>query len=145
MNLDELKIEASNDLDIVDEDNLDQESYKNQRIKPKWLNHKTHFEGLLILAKRNHQILHREKWIYYNNKGTGKEYSEKPLPPDLKILKTDLQMFITTDEEYCDSKSKIEYYESVIRYIDAILKSIDNRGWDIKNSQQWKIFVAGGF
>ena len=50
-----------------------------------------------------------------------------------------------TDEEYCDSKSKIEYYESVIRYIDAILKSIDNRGWDIKNSQQWKIFVAGGF
>ena len=29
--------------------------------------------------------------------------------------------------------------------IDAILKSIDNRGWDIKNSQQWKIFVAGGF
>lgn len=145
MNLDELKIQASKDLDIVDEDNLDQESYKNQRIKPKWLNYKTHFEGLLILAKRNHQILHREKWLHYNSKGTDKEYSEKPLPPDLKILKTDLQMFITTDEEYCDSKSKIEYYESVIRYIDAILKSIDNRGWDIKNSQQWKIFVAGGF
>ena len=32
MNLDELKAEATKDLDIVDEDNLDQESYKNQRM-----------------------------------------------------------------------------------------------------------------
>ena len=52
MNLDELKIQASKDLAIEDEENLDQESYKNQRIKSKWLDYKSHFEGLLILAKR---------------------------------------------------------------------------------------------
>jgi len=145
MNLDELKIQASKDLAIEDEENLDQESYKNQRIKSKWLDYKSHFEGLLILAKRNHQLLHREKWIYYNNKGTDKEYSEKPKPFDLKILKTDLQMFITTDEEYCDSKSKIEYYEMVIRFIDGTIKSIDGRSWDIKHSIEWKKYLAGGF
>ena len=64
MNLDELKAEAKEDLAIIDEDNLDQESYKNQRIRPKWLEYKNHFEGLLILAKRNHQILYRKKWMY---------------------------------------------------------------------------------
>tara|TARA_Y100000361_G_C11045840_1_gene282463 strand:+ start:153 stop:584 length:432 start_codon:yes stop_codon:yes gene_type:complete len=143
MNLDELKIQASNDLAIEDEDNLDQESYKNQRIKSKWLDYKSHFEGLLIVAKRNHQLLHREKWLYYNNKGTDKEYSEKPL--GLTVLKTDLQMFITTDEEYCDSKSKIEYYEMVIRFIDGTIKSIDGRSWDIKHSIEWKKYLAGGF
>ena len=143
MNLDELKIQASNDLAIEDEDNLDQESYKNQRIKSKWLDYKSHFEGLLIVAKRNHQLLHRKKWLYYNNKGTDKEYSEKPL--GLTVLKTDLQMFITTDEEYCDSKSKIEYYEMVIRFIDGTIKSIDGRSWDIKHSIEWKKYLAGGF
>ena len=143
MNLDELKIQASNDLAIEDEDNRDQESYKNQRIKSKWLDYKSHFEGLLIVAKRNHQLLHREKWLYYNNKGTDKEYSEKPL--GLTVLKTDLQMFITTDEEYCDSKSKIEYYEMVIRFIDGTIKSIDGRSWDIKHSIEWKKYLAGGF
>ena len=67
MNLDELKAEAKEDLAIIDEDNLDQESYKNQKIKPKWLEYKNHFEGLLILSKRNHQILYRQKWMYYGD------------------------------------------------------------------------------
>ena len=48
MNLDELKAEAKEDLAIIDEDNLDQESYKNQRIRPKWLEYKNHFEGLEV-------------------------------------------------------------------------------------------------
>jgi len=26
-----------------------------------------------------------------------------------------------------------------------VIKSIDNRGWDIRNAQDWKKFVAGGF
>ena len=37
MKLEELQKEAKEDLAIKDEDNLDQESYKNQKIKPKWL------------------------------------------------------------------------------------------------------------
>jgi hypothetical protein len=26
-----------------------------------------------------------------------------------------------------------------------VIKSIDSRGWDIRNAQDWKKFVAGGF
>ena len=64
MKLEELQREAKQDLNITDQERLDQESYKNQRIRPKWLEYKNHFEGLLILAKRNHQILYLEKWMY---------------------------------------------------------------------------------
>ena len=143
MNLDELKAEAKEDLAIIDEDNLDQESYKNQRIRPKWLEYKNHFEGLLILAKRNHQILYRKKRMYYGGKDEDKVYAAKPF--DLKVLKTDLQMFINTDEEILDAQGKIQYYESIIRFIDGTIHSIDTRGWDIKNSIEWKKFLAGGF
>ena len=33
--------------------------------------------------------------------------------------------------------------ESIIKYIDGVIKSIDNRGWDIRNATEWKKFEAG--
>ena len=49
MNLEELKTEAYKDLPITDQEHLDQESFRNQDIKAKWLDYKTRFE--LLLAK----------------------------------------------------------------------------------------------
>ena len=143
MKLEELQKEAKEDLAIKDEDNLDQESYKNQKIKPKWLEYKTRFENLLIMSKSNYQRLYREKWEYYGGKADAKVYVAKPF--DLKVLKTDLQMFINSDEEFIELQSKINYYENILKYIDGVIKSIDNRGWDIRNAQDWKKFIAGGF
>ena len=87
MNLDELKAEARQDLPILDHEHMDQESYKNQVIKPKWLGYKTNFEQLLILRKSEHQKLYREKWEYYGGKADAKVYVAKPF--DFKVLKSD--------------------------------------------------------
>ena len=141
MKLEELQIEAKEDLKIKDQGRLDQESYKNQNIKPKWLEYKTNYDQLLIMAKANHQKMYREKWEYYGGKADAKVYAAKPF--DLKVLKTDLQMYINSDEDILNLQGKIAYYESIIKYIDGIIKSIDNRGWDIRNATEWKKFEAG--
>ena len=47
------------------------------------------------------------------------------------------------DDEIIELQAKITYYEVIIKYIDGIIKSIDNRGWDIRNAQDWKKFEAG--
>ena len=52
-------------------------------------------------------------------------------------------MYITSDEEVIELMNKIGYLEIVIKYIDGVIKSIDNRGWDIKNAIEWKKFEAG--
>ena len=57
--------------------------------------------------------------------------------------RTDLAMYITSDEEVIEMMNKIGYLEIVIKYIDGVIKSIDNRGWDIKNAIEWKKFEAG--
>ena len=44
MNLDELKIIAEKDLPVTNDEHIDQESYKNQVIKQKWLDFKSDFE-----------------------------------------------------------------------------------------------------
>ena len=141
MNLDELKKQAKEYLAITEHENMDQESYKNQLIKPKWLEYKTNYEQLLIMRKTDHQKMWREKWEYYGGKADAKVYAAKPF--DIKVLKNDLQMYIQSDDEILELQNKISYYESIIKYIEGIIKSIDNRQWDIRNSQDWKKFEAG--
>ncbi len=63
----------------------------------------------------------------------------------MKVLKTDLDMYINADEEIIESEKKIEYYKTILGLIEDTLKSIEQRGWDIKNAQQQQIHLAGGF
>tara|TARA_B100001778_G_C18141341_1_gene429542 strand:- start:28 stop:459 length:432 start_codon:yes stop_codon:yes gene_type:complete len=141
MKLEELQHEAREDLAIIDQERLDQESFKNQNIKPKWLEYRSRYDQLLIMSKTNHQRMWRQKWEYYGGKADAKVYAAKPF--DIKVLKTDLTMYIQSDDEILELQNKISYYESIIKYIDGVIKSIDNRGWDIRNAQDWKKFEAG--
>ena len=140
MNLDELKLQVSQDLK-VDDEHLDTESLKNQEIKATYLDHKSKFELLLFKAKGDYKKLYREKWEYYGGKSDAKIYATKPF--DLKVLKTDLGVYISADEEIIDAENKIGYLETVVDYIKGKIKSVDNRGWDIKNAIEWKKFEAG--
>ena len=141
MALEELQNEARQDLAVIDQERLDQESLKNQTIKSKWLEHRTKYDQLLIMRRADHQKLYRDKWEYYGGKSDAKVYAAKPF--DIKVLKNDLQMYIQSDEEILELQGKISYYESIVKYIDGVIKSIDNRGWDIKNAIEWKKFEAG--
>ena len=140
MNLDELKLQVSQDLK-VDDEHLDTESLKNQEIKAKYLEYKSKFELLLFKAKGDYKRLYREKWEYYGGKADAKVYITRPF--DLKVLKTDLHIYIESDTDILKAEHKIAYLETVIKYIDGVLKSIQSRGWDIKNAISWKQFEAG--
>ena len=138
MTLDELKLQVKKDLE-VDDETLDKESYKNQELYAKYLDHKTNFELLLYKAKGDYKVLFRDKWEYYGGKADAKVYATKPF--DLKVLKTDLSIYIESDEDIIQIEHKIVYLETVIKYIDGVLKSIQSRGWDIKNAiafRQWE-------
>ena len=140
MNLDELKLQVQKDLK-VDDEHLDTESLKNQEIKATYLDHKSRYELLLFKAKGDYKRLYREKWEYYGGKSDAKIYATKPF--DLKVLKTDLAVYISSDEEIIDAENKVGYLETVVDYIKGVIKSVDNRGWDIKNAIEWKKFEAG--
>ena len=140
MTLDELKLQVQRDLK-VDNEHLDTESLKNQEIKATYLDHKTRYELLLFKAKGDYKRVYREKWEYYGGKADAKIYATKPF--DLKVLKTDLAVYITSDEEIINAENKVGYLETIVDYIKGVIKSVDNRGWDIKNAIEWKKFEAG--
>ena len=141
MTLEELKQESYKDLPVKNLENIDQESFYNQEIKAKWLDYKSRFELLLARYKGDYQVIYREKWEYYGGKSDAKVYAAKPF--DLKVLKTDVQIYISSDSDVIELSNKIAYLETTIKFIDGVIKSIDNRGWDIKHAITWKQFEAG--
>ena len=140
MTLDELKAQVQQDLS-VDNEHLDTESLKNQEIKAKYLDIKSKYELLLFKAKGDYKRIYRDKWEYYGGKSDAKVYVSKPF--DIKVLKTDLSVYITSDDDVINAENKIGYLETVVDYIKGVIKSVDNRGWDIKNAIEWKKFEAG--
>ena len=140
MTLDELKLQVQRDLK-VDNEHLDTESLKNQEIKANYLDYKSRYELLLYKAKGDYKRMYRDKWEYYGGKADAKIYATKPF--DLKVLKTDLSVYISADEEMINAENKVGYLETVVDYIKGVIKSVDNRGWDIKNAIEWRKFEAG--
>ena len=141
MTLDELKAQVQKDLPVLNDERLDTESLRNQELYSKYLDHKTNFELLLYRAKGDYKVLYREKWEYYGGKADAKVYATKPF--DLKVLKTDLSIYIESDEDIIKIEHKISYLETVVKYLDGVLKSIASRGWDIKNAISWRQFESG--
>ena len=140
MQLEDIKTESKIDLE-VDDERLDTEALKNQELYRKYIDYKSNFELLLYKAKGDYKILYREKWEYYGGKADAKIYATKPF--DLKVLKTDLAVYIAADEDIINAENKIGYLEVVVDYIKGVIKSVDNRGWDIKTAIDWKKFEAG--
>ena len=140
MTLDDLKKETYKDLP-VDKEHLDTESLRNQDLYAKYLDYKTNFEFLLAKAKGEYTKLYRDKWEYYGGKSDAKVYASKPF--DLKVLKTDLNIYIESDQEVIDAKNKIVYLETTVKFLEGVQRSIQSRGWDIKNAIEWRKFEAG--
>ena len=92
-------------------------------------------------AESDYKILKRVKWEYYTGKASPEVYKQKPF--NLKIMKSDLDKYLDSDEDLIKSKQKIEYLETVVNYLDRTLKIISGRDWQIRNSIEWRKFTSG--
>lgn len=85
--------------------------------------------------------LTRKKFEYYTGKGDAEDYKENPF--DLKVLKTDLPMYIESDSQIQDIQMRIDMYEIIIDYLDGVIRMLNNRSYQIKNAIQWKTYIDG--
>ena len=96
---------------------------------------------LLSRAESDYKILKRFKWEYYTGKSSPQIYKEKPF--NLKIMKSDIDKYLESDEDLIKAKQKIDYLETVVNYLDRTLKIIGGRDWQIRNSIEWRKFTSG--
>ena len=140
MTLEELQKQVDKDLKINDTE-LDLESLKTPQLHNKYLKHYNNFKLLLTRAESDYKILKRVKWEYYTGKASPDVYKQKPF--NLKIMKSDIDKYLESDEELIKAKQKIDYLETVVNYLDRTLKIIGGRDWQIRNSIEWRKFTSG--
>ena len=132
MTLTEIQNMVRKDLKINDLE-LDIESLRIPSLHSKYLQLLTEHSLLLKKTQGELNVLKRDKWIFYTGKAT-----------DVKLnTKDDQKTFIEADKEYRELKGKVEYYESVVDYLQEIVRSVSNRSFQIKNAIEWRKFEAG--
>ncbi len=90
---------------------------------------------------REKEKLFRKKYEYYSGKAPPEVYKEKPFP--LKVLKTDLHIYLSSDEELSELTEEIEDLKVDIKFIEESLKCCNQRSFQIKEAINFKKFMAG--
>lgn len=69
------------------------------------------------------------------------DYGWSPQP--LKILRQDIPTHVDADDDIIKHTLKIGLQESVVEYLESIIKQITNRGFQLKTIVDWERFRTG--
>ena len=140
MDLSELQDQVDRDLKI-DDTELDMESIRTPQLHNKYLKLYTKYSLQLKKAQDDYKTLYRWKWEYYTGKAPPDVYQEQPF--DLKVLKTDVSMYLDSDKDVQELGQKEAYLQVIVTYLEKVLREINNRNWTIRNTIEWKKFIHG--
>ena len=134
-----MNLETLNDMwekdSPLDDEKLDHDSLSIPKLHAKYLRLYNNFVTLRDQAELEVKRTYRDRWEYY----TGK--SEKPFP--MKLIKTDVAIYLEADQEYQKSVLKAKYLNQMVESIKTILSAINNRSFHIKNAVEFAKFLKG--
>ena len=134
MNLETLNDMWEKDSQLNDE-KLDHDSLAIPKLHAKYLRIYNSFCSLRDQQELTVKTVYRDRWEYY----TGK--SEKP--SHIKLLKTDVPIYLESDGEYQKAVLKFKYLNQMVESIKTILTAINNRSFHIKNAIEFAKFLKG--
>jgi hypothetical protein len=126
----------------IDIDNLHLESTKIPILHAKYFDL---FNTIVLLKKKSEQQrknIRHERYEYYSGKADPEIYVDNPFPKKIRDKDT-LQKYLDADDRLSQSTLKVEYYDVMLNYLDGILKMIQNRTYQIKNSIEFMRFQSG--
>ena len=143
MKLEDIREMAEKDC-VVDDTELDLESLKLPQLHNKYLN--IYHDEKLLLSKFSSDLKKaiRIKWEYYTGKLDEDSITELGLEPfPLKILKTDIDKYLESDDEIITLSHRVDYQKEKIYYLESIIKELNTRHWKIRNAIEWRKFISG--
>lgn len=126
----------------IDPDNLHTESLNIPSLHAKYFNL---YNTIILLKKKAEQQrknIRHERYEYYSGKADADVYIENPFPKKIRDKDT-MQKYLDADDKLMNINLKIDYYETLINYIESILKQVFNRTYQIKNAIEFIKFQAG--
>ena len=126
----------------IDVDNLHTESLNIPSLHAKYFDI---YNNIILLKKKAEQQkknIRHERYEYFTGKADPDVYVENPFPKKIRDKET-LQKYLDADEKLSSVCLKVEYYDTMLNYLESILKVIQNRTFQIKNAIEFIRFTAG--
>lgn len=60
-----------------------------------------------------------------------------------KLLKNEVDLYIDSDDALTEQSLRVSLQEEKVNYLEAVLRQINNRGFQIKNAIDWNRFITG--
>jgi hypothetical protein len=128
----------------IDRTELGDESLRIVKLHAKYF--KIFSQERLLLRKMESDLkeLYRDKYEWYNGNISQELLKERGWEPNpLKILRTDVAMYISADEEMRTASLKTEMQNEKVLFLESIIKSLSTLGYNIKNAIEWSRFQNG--
>jgi len=126
----------------IDPDELHTESLNVPSLHAKYFDI---YNTLFLLRKKAEQQrknIRHERYEYFSGKSDPEVYKENPFPKKIRDKDT-MSKYLDADEKLSNSSLKIDYYDTMLVYLESILKVIQNRTYQIKNAIEFMRFNSG--
>lgn len=137
--LDEWRTDADLDLSA-----LDGAARNVPLLHAKWWKYYAHERLRYKKIDSDYKVMYRQKWEYFLGKMDDTERVSLGWPPQpLKILSANVGIYIEGDAQIQDLLKKKAYLEEILKFIEDVLKQINNRNYTIKSAIDFLRFKHG--
>lgn len=143
MKLEYIQSEWRND-STIDRTELGEEAIKIPQLHSKYF--KMYSEERLVLRKMesDSKLLYKDLWDYYQGNLDYEDLEARGWKQNpLKILKQDLNVYIDANEDWINNNLKLCYQREKVDFLEAVIKSLTTRGYNIKAAIDWERFKVG--
>jgi hypothetical protein len=126
----------------IDPDNLHTESLNIPSLHAKYFEL---YNTLFLLRKKAEQQrknIRHERYEYFSGKSDPEIYVENPFPKKIRDKAT-MEKYMDADTKISNVSLKLDYYDTMLVYLESILKMIFNRTYQIKNALEYQRFMSG--
>ena len=126
----------------IDRDNLHDESLNIPSLHAKYFQIYNTIFLLRKKAEQQRKNIRHERYEYFSGKADPDVYIQNPFPKKIRDKDT-MTKYLDADEKLSNASLKIEYYDTMLTYLESILKVIQNGTYQIKNAIEFMRFNAG--
>lgn len=128
----------------VDRTDLDNESLKIPMLHSKYYKIYLREKIQLKSEEQEYKQFYKLKHEYYTGKLSQEDLNEYGWEPFQFVLKNDLQVYVDADKDIANRLLKIQVQREKVDLLENIIKTLNGRGFLIKNAIDFIRFTSGG-
>ena len=144
MTLEELMEQWGQDSKI-DDNHLGEASTNSPNLHSKYINIIVSYKLKLAKTRGDYNMLRKNKFRYYRGELSRQELEDLGWQQwqGVKPLKNEMDEFLQGDGELVQMEQKVEYLNTIVYFLEEVLKQIRQRDWQIRTAVDWKKFLVG--